>query len=138
MESVTVTRDIEASPELLRERIRDVGPFMRAAGFDGVEVEGETIRLRNSVGLFFEIELTLEVVERADAVLAYEQRDGIFEEMETVYTLDGNDGQSTVSATTEFAIGVAYAGPAFDATIVKRQRRAELTKQFDYLESEAR
>jgi len=135
MESVTVTRDIEASLDVLRERIEDVGSFMRAAGFDDVAVDGDTIRIRNTVGLFFEVELTLEIVERDDAVLAYEQRDGIFREMTTVYTLEGDDSRSTVKATTEFAIDVAYAGPAFDATVVKRQRRAEITKQFDYLES---
>ncbi|WP_276302615.1 SRPBCC family protein [Halorussus lipolyticus] len=136
MERVTVTRNIEASPEALKERIEDVEPFMRSAGFDEVEVEGDTIHLANAVGLFFEIELTLEIVEDDDAILAYEQRDGIFEEMTTRYTLREHDGQTTVRATTEFAIDVAYLGPAFDATVVTRQRRVELTKQFDYLESE--
>lgn len=137
MESVTVTREIEASPDALREKIEDVETFMRAAGFDEVGVDGDTLRIANTAGLFFEIELILEIVERNDAVLAYEQRDGIFEEMTTVYTVEGSDDRSTVRATTEFALDVAFAGPVFDATVVKRQRRAELTKQFDYLESTA-
>lgn len=139
MESVTVTRDIEASPDALRALITDVGPFMRAAGFDSVEVEDDTIRLGNTVGLFFEVELTLDVVERDDAVLAYEQREGIFDEMTTVYTVEDRGGgdRATVTATTEFAVGVKFAGPAFDATVVKRQRRLELTEQFDYLEANA-
>lgn len=108
---------------------------MRAAGFDDVAVDGDLVRLSNTVGLFFEVELTVEVVDRSDAVLAYEQRDGIFGEMTTVYTVDEGTPGTTVRATTEFAVDVAYAGPAFDATVVKRQRRAELTSQFDYLES---
>ena len=135
MQSVTVTRDVDAPPDVVRERIADVPSFMRAAGFDDVAVDGDRIRIANTVGWLFEIELTLERVERDDAVLAYEQRDGIFDEMTTAYWVDGSDEGSTVRATTDFALDVAYAGPAFDATVVKRQRRAEITKQFDYLES---
>jgi hypothetical protein len=135
MESVTVKRGVEVAPDVVRERIADVETFMRAAGFDDVAVDGDLIRIANTVGWLFEIELTLERVERDDAVLAYEQRDGIFDEMATAYWVDGDGHQSTVRATTEFALDVAYAGPAFDATVVRRQRRAELTKQFDHLES---
>jgi hypothetical protein len=135
MQSVTVTRDIDASPEALRERIEDVESFMRAAKFDDVAVEGDTVRISNAVGFLFEIELTLELVDRDDAVLAYEQRDGIFDEMWTAYTVEERGDGARVTATTEFAVDVAYAGPAFDATVVKRQRRLELGNQFDYLES---
>ena len=135
MQSVTVRRDVDVPLDVVRERIADVPAFMRAAGFDDVSVDGDRIRIANTVGWLFEIELTLERVERDDAVLAYEQRDGIFDEMTTAYWVDGSDEGSTVRATTDFALDVAYAGPAFDATVVKRQRRAEITKQFDYLES---
>ena len=135
MQSVTVRRDVDVPLDVVRERIADVPAFMRAAGFDDVAVDGDRIRIANTVGWLFEIELTLERVERDDAVLAYEQRDGIFDEMTTAYWVDGSDEGSTVRATTDFALDVAYAGPAFDATVVKRQRRAEITKQFDYLES---
>lgn len=138
MESVTVTRDIEASPAVLREKITAVEPFMRAAGFDDVAVDGNSIRISNAVGLFLQIELTLEIVDWDDAVLAYEQREGIFDEMTTSYTVEGDDDRSTVTATTEFALDVAFVGPVFDATVVKRQRRLELTKQLDYLESIAK
>lgn len=138
MESVTVTRDIETSPAVLRERIEDVEPFMRAAGFDDVAVDGDRIQIANTAGLFLAIELTLEIVERNDSVLAYEQREGIFDEMTTVYTVEGSENRSTVSVTTEFALDVTFVGPIFDATVVKRQRRSELTKQLDYLESTER
>jgi len=135
MQSVTVTRDVDVPPDVVRKRIADVPSFMRAAGFDDVAVDGDRMRIANTVGWLFEIELDLQMVERDDAVLAYEQRDGIFEAMTTAYWVDGADGGSTVRAKTEFALDVAYAGPAFDATVVQRQRRAEITKQFDYLES---
>jgi len=135
MQSVTVTRDVDVPPDVVRKRIADVPSFMRAAGFDDVAVDGDRMRIANTVGWLFEIELDLQMVERDDAVLAYEQRDGIFEAMTTAYWVDEGVGGSTVRATTEFALDVAYAGPAFDATVVQRQRRAEITKQFDYLES---
>lgn len=138
MESVSLSRDIEADPDVLRERIRDVGPFMRAAGFDDVAVDGDRIRLANAVGLLFEIELTLEIVERNDAVFAYEQRDGIFDTMTTTYAVEERGDRATVRARTEFALDVSYAGPVFDATVVKRQRRSELTDQLDYLASAER
>lgn len=135
MESVTVTREIDASPDWLREQITDVEPFIRAAGFDDVTVDGDSIRISNTVGVFLQIELTLGIIERDGAVLAYEQREGIFDEMTTDYAVAGNGDRSTVSAVTEFALDVAVVGPVFDATVVKRQRRLELNKQFDYLES---
>jgi len=60
--------------------------FMRASGFDEVHVDGETVRVANEMGIAT-IELTLELVDRPDADLAYEQRKGIFEEMRTAYTV---------------------------------------------------
>ncbi|WP_255151257.1 SRPBCC family protein [Halorarius halobius] len=132
MQTVTVSREVDAPPAAVREAMADVEAFMRAGGFDEVGVDGDVIELRNAVGLLV-IELTLEMVNREGAALAYVQRDGIFSEMETRYTVADRDGGSEVTATTEFAVDVRYLGPVFDATVVKRQRRHELTSQFDWL-----
>jgi len=132
--SVTVTRTVPTAPERVREAMADVETFMRAAGFDEVGLDGERLRIANTAGMFLEIELDLELVERSDAVLAYEQREGIFREMWTVYRVEPADGGTTVTATTEFELDVAFAGPLLDASLVTRQRRAELQRQFDYLE----
>lgn len=136
METVTVTRELAAPAEEVRALIADVEPFMRAGRFDEVSVDGDEIRLANTVGMLLRIELTLAIVDREGAALAYEQRDGIFESMETVYTVtETDDGEgSRVTATTDFAVDVAFVGPVFDATVVKRQRRWELNNQLDYLE----
>lgn len=135
MQSVTVSRVVEADSETLARLITDVGPFMRAAGFDEVTVDGNRFTIRNHVGLLT-IELDLEVVE-SDSVLAYEQREGIFESMETRYEVDERDEGTEVRAATTFALDVALVGELMDATVVKRQRRKELTAQFEYLEAEA-
>lgn len=111
----------------------DLGPFMASAGFDEVAVDGDTLEVANRVGVAT-IELTLEVIDD-DAHLAYRQRDGIFEEMETRYVVAAADGGSEVTATTEFALDVALVGDVLDATVIKRQRRKELSAQFDWLES---
>lgn len=132
METVTVTETLDADIDSLRDAITDVGPFMRAAEFDDVTVDGDTVRITNHVGLAT-IELELEVVEDSDAVLAYEQRDGIFEEMVTRYTLRETPDGVEVEATTEFAVQARLVGPVLDATVVSRQRRRELRAQFDYL-----
>ena len=135
MATVTVSRTMSVPESTLRDAITDVGPFMRAAGFDEVVVEGDEIRLTNRVGIA-ELQLTLGVIDRPDAVLAYEQRDGMFESMVTVYRLDdaGGDGVR-VEAETEFALDVSLVGDLLDATVVSRPRRRELDAQFDYLES---
>jgi hypothetical protein len=135
MATVTVSRTMPVPESTLRDAITDVGPFMRAAGFDEVVVDGDEIRLTNRVGIA-ELQLTLGVIDRPDAVLAYEQRDGMFESMVTVYRLDdaGGDGVR-VEAETEFALDVSLVGDLLDATVVSRQRRRELDAQFDYLES---
>lgn len=132
METVTVTETIDADIDRLRDAITDIGPFMRAAGFDDVTVEGDVVRITNHVGLAT-VSLTLEVIEDRDAVLAYEQRDGIFDEMVTRYTLTERPDGVEVTATTEFALEARLVGPVLDATVVARQRRRELTAQFDYL-----
>lgn len=133
MEAVTLTRRIEASVEVIHEAITDVEPFMRAGGFDEVTVEGDTVTIANTLG-FARIELTLELTDDPDAALAYRQQDGIFEEMLTRYTIDPDGDGAIVTATTEFTLG-GVAGSVLDATLIKRQRKRELSAQFEYLES---
>jgi hypothetical protein len=135
MNSLTVSVALDAPPDAVREKIRDVEPFMRAAEFDGVVVDGDRIELTNGVGIAT-IELTLELFDEADADLAYRQRDGIFEEMVTRYVVAPTENGSVLTAETEFQIDVALVGKLMDATIIKRQRRKELNAQFDWLESE--
>ncbi|WP_340100679.1 SRPBCC family protein [Salinibaculum salinum] len=135
METVSLSRSFEGEIEPVREAMLDLGPFMEAAGFDRVAVDGREMTITNHVGLLT-IELDLRCVE-TDSVLAYEQVDGIFETMTTRYTLESGDGTVTVTATTDFALDVNLVGPILDGTIISRQRRKELTAQFDYLEDVA-
>ncbi|MEF8856487.1 MAG: SRPBCC family protein [Haloplanus sp.] len=114
--------------------MEDLEPFMRAAGFYDVIVDGDEITIRNRVGIAT-IELTVERVDDPDAALVYEQREGIFESMRTVYRLDdAGEAGTHVEATTDFALDVALVGDLLDSTIIRRQRHKELDAQFDYLE----
>jgi carbon monoxide dehydrogenase subunit G len=133
MESVTLSRTIEVSPDAVREAMSDIGPFTEAAGFDEVTVEGETIEVVNRVGVAT-IQLTLQLVDEPDSDLAYEQREGIFREMTTVYNVSETPAGCEVTATTEFALDVALIGDVLDSTVIKRQRRKELSAQLDWLE----
>lgn len=137
MESVTVSRTLAADPERVREAMRDLEPFMKAAGFDTVAVEGRDIEVANAVGVAT-IELSLRLRDDPEVDLAYEQTDGIFEEMWTSYTVTPVADGTEVTATTEFALDVAIVGGVLDSTIIKRQRRRELDAQFDWLESVVR
>ncbi|WP_096388949.1 SRPBCC family protein [Halopenitus persicus] len=145
MQSVTLTRWIDADPTSVADAMADLEPFMAAAGFDEVTVDGDRIAVANRVGIAT-IELTLEVTEGLDGddsladaeppfTLEYVQREGIFEAMTTSYTVTAADGGSEVTATTEFALDVAIVGDVLDATVIKRQRRRELEAQFDWLET---
>ena len=133
MNEVTLSRRIEAPPETVRDAVEDVEPFVRSSGFDEVEVAGETARVANDVGVA-STELTLELVDDPDATLAYEQREGVFEEMRTEYAVAPSVEGCEVTATTAFALDVALLGDLLDATLIKRQRRRELSAQFDWLE----
>ncbi len=98
----SLTRTVPANPETVTALITDVEPFMLAAGFDEVTLDGDNLGIMNRVGLF-EIELDLEIVE-TDAVLRYEQRQGIFESMITETrsrpsTLGPKSGDDRVSRT---------------------------------------
>lgn len=134
MNSVTLSRTTDAPPAAVRESMNRIGPFMRASGFDDVTVDGETVRVANEVGIAT-IELALELVDRPGADLAYEQREGIFEEMRTTYAVSPAPDGSEVEATTAFALDVAIVGDVLDSTVIERQRRKELTAQFDWLEA---
>jgi hypothetical protein len=143
MESISLSREIAAPQATVRDAILDVEHFMRAAQFDDVTVTDVTItdgtvtdgviELGNTVGLL-RIELSLDILHRPDTVLAYEQREGIFETMTTEYQLAESQGTTTVTARTEFALDASFVGPIFDATVIKRQRRRELENQFDHLQ----
>jgi len=136
MESVSLTRTVPADPETVTDLITDVEPFMRAAGFDEVALDGDDLDIKNRVGLF-EIELALEIVE-TDAVLRYEQRQGIFESMMTEYTVEAVDSGTEVTATTEYsALDLPVLGEMIDSTVISRQRTKELEKQFDWLVEQA-
>ncbi|WP_136716483.1 SRPBCC family protein [Halorientalis salina] len=151
MESITLSRTLSAPPDAVRELIDDLEPFMRAAGFSTVEVseastdasgsrtesgdEGDRMTIGKGFAMA-SIELDLDLVDDPETVLAYEQHEGIFEEMWTGYYLEETDEGSELTVTTEFALDVAGVGAILDATVIKRQRTKELTGQFDYLESE--
>jgi len=136
MQEVTVTRELSADPDEVRALVQDTQAFMDGAGFDAVRADGDTVRIQNRVGLF-DVELIVDVVEDEDAVLAYEQQEGIFEDMYTEYHLEATDDGTTIGATTTFeAVDLPIVGQVLDATVVKRQRSSELNTQFDWLESQ--
>lgn len=144
MESVSFSREIAAPEDVVRDAVLDVESFMLGADFEEVTVTDATfadgratggrIDIANSVG-FLRIELSLAILDRPGVVLAYEQRDGIFDTMTTEYRLTPGDGATTVDVETTFAVDASFVGPVFDATVIKRQRRREIERQFDYLEA---
>ena len=135
MATVTHSRTFDAPPADVRDRVRDVGAFMRASGFDAVAVDGQTIHLENQVGILT-IEMTVRQIDRDDAVLAYEQVSGLFDEMVTSYAVEAVDEGTRVTAETSFSLGVAVVGDVLDGTVITRQRRRELEAQFDWLEAQ--
>lgn len=134
METVTVSRTFDATPEQVRAQFEDVEAFMRGAEFDAVEVDGDRIEIANGVGIAT-IELELRVLDDVESAFAYEQVDGIFEEMLTTYDVEPRADGCRVVARTEFALDVALVGAIMDATVIKHQRKRELNAQFDWLES---
>lgn len=135
MQSVTVSRRVDAPPERVLAAMDDLEAFMLAAGFTEVAVDGDDMHLENQVGLAT-VTLDLRLVE-TDADLAYEQTDGFFETMDTEYYVESvGAGSSEVLATTDFELDLALVGQILDATVIKRQRRHELEAQFDWLEDE--
>ncbi|MFB6131289.1 MAG: SRPBCC family protein [Salinigranum sp.] len=133
MASVTVSRQIDGDVDAVTAAANDVEPFMRAAGFDDVAVDGTTVEVANDVGPVH-IELTLELLDDSKAALAYEQTAGVFESMTTAYVVSEEGEGTRVEATTEFSLDAAVVGSVLDATVIRYQRRRELNAQFDYLE----
>ncbi|CCQ33355.1 Polyketide cyclase / dehydrase [Halorhabdus tiamatea SARL4B] len=131
MEEVTVSRDVAAEPGAIRAGFEDVAAFMRAAGFDEVDIEGDRMAVSRAIGLA-ELSLTLEAVE-TDAEFACEQVEGMFEEMRTTYRFEGGEDGTTVTAQTEFELG-GVVGAVLDATLIKRKRTQELEDQLAYLD----
>jgi Mg-chelatase subunit ChlI len=133
MERVTVSRHFETDPGTVRAAIADTAAFMRGAGFDAVDYDGDRLRIENRVGLF-DIDLELRVVSDEDAALAYEQHEGVFDSMRTEYHVEAVAGGTTVTATTVYEmLDLAVVGKLLDASVVRRQRRKELNAQFDWL-----
>jgi hypothetical protein len=131
METVTVSRRLEATPARIRETIRaDVPAFVRASGFDRVAVDGDQLTVARNIGLAT-FELTLEERDTPH-VLALEQVDGIFDRMWTEYKVRPDGNGSRVSATTEFTLG-SVLGPVLDGTMIRTRRTEEFEWQFDYL-----
>lgn len=133
MESVTVSRRIPAAPESVRETLDDVESFIAAGGFEEVIRDENHLTMRNRLG-FATIELTVSLTN--SAALAFEQVDGIFDEMRTRYTVDPINGDCRIRATTEFELGGGPIGELLDAWVIRRQRISEIERQFDYLERE--
>jgi hypothetical protein len=134
METVSRARVIDAPEATVREAITDVESFMRTAGFDEVQQDGETLILATAHGLL-KVKLTVRLLDDPDAVLAYEQVEGIFEEMTTTYTVEAGDSGVNVEATTRFEIDATLDGSMLDAATVSTQRGRELEAQLDALES---
>ena len=132
METVSVSRTFDSPAGPIITAMTDIEPFMESAGFDAVTVDGDRFTIENNVGLL-SLSLDLELLD-TDDTLAYEQVDGMFKSMETRYEVEEDDGTTTVTATTEFELDASLVGPILDATVVSRQRKKELTKQFEYLE----
>jgi hypothetical protein len=132
METVSLSRRYEADSDAVRAALADVEGLLRASEFDRVTVDGDRITVENGVGIAT-IELSLSVVEREDAALAYRQTAGIFETMETRYVVSPVEGGTEVTAVTEFAVDVSLVGGLLDATVVGRQRRRELADQLDWV-----
>jgi hypothetical protein len=119
----------------VRDLVTDVESLTRAAGFDAVAVDGDRLTIENGFAIA-RIALDIELVDDPEAVLAYQQVDGIFEEMYTAYELTETEAGRKVTARTDFALDVSVVGGFLDGTVIRRQRKRELRNQFDYLEAE--
>lgn len=113
---------------------RDVQSFIGAGGFDTVTKTGDRITVTRNLGLAT-IELTVLVDRGSNGVLRLEAIDGIFDRMETEYSVESTTSGSRVTAWTTFSLGGVF-GRALDATLVTTQRKREFEEQFDYLESQ--
>lgn len=125
METVTVTREFDAPADIVQEVVRDADTFLRAVGFD-VSRDGDVLTLARQVAIK-RIELRVRLVDD-DAVLAYEQVEGIFEEMRTRYVVTGTDGGCSVTVETAFEPPTSGFGTFINDMAVKHLRRSELAE----------
>lgn len=133
MTEVTLSRNLDASPETVRDCILDdLTAFIEASGFDSVTATGDSFVVSRNIGMAT-LELTLDVQE-SDALLFLVQTEGIFDRMWTEYEVEQTEDGSRITATTEFTLG-GVLGPVLDGTMISRQRRQEFRDQFDYLEA---
>lgn len=135
MTRVRGSRTFAERPGDVRDAIlHDLEAFVGAGGFDNVAMEGERIDLARRLG-FATIELSVRLDSEADALLAFEAVEGIFDHMRTEYAVEETDSGTKVTARTDFTLGGIF-GKALDETLVATQRRREFEDQFDYLESQ--
>lgn len=95
MESVTVTRTIDAPVEAVEAEMADLESFMLSAGFDEVSVEGDRMTLVMGFTIL-RMKLVLDLVESDEHDVVYEQHEGPFEHMRTWYDVEpaGDDDVS--------------------------------------------
>lgn len=133
MALVSSSRVLDAPQSTVETVIRnDVVGFVEAGGFDEVHGEGDEIAMSRSLGLAT-LELTVRLDHDADAVLAFEAVDGLFERMRTEYAVEAADDGSRLTARTDFSLG-GFLGDALDETLVSTQRKREFEDQFEYVE----
>lgn len=133
MARVNASRVLDAPRSTVETMIRnDIVGFVEAGGFDEVRSEGDVLAMSRSLGLAT-LELEVRVDHEADAVLAFEAVDGLFEQMRTEYAVEEADGGSRITAWTDFTLG-GFLGDALDETLVSTQRKREFEDQFEYVE----
>lgn len=133
MAAISHSRFVPADPAAVEQAITDdVGAFVSAAGYDSVEVSGDSVDIERQLGLAT-LALSLRLVEDDEATLAFRQEDGMFEELTMEYLVEPDADGTQLSAQTEFTLG-GVTGSVLDETIVRRQRTKELEAQFDYVE----
>lgn len=125
METVSVTREFDTSASVVRETIRDADAFFRGVGFD-VRRDGDVLTLAKQVAIK-RVELTVRLRDD-DAALAYEQVEGIFEEMRTRYVVTDADDGCRVTVETTFEPPTSGLGTFVNETVVRRLRRTELAE----------
>lgn len=133
MATVSRARLIRADPETVEATLTDdTAALMTAAGFDSVDVEGDCIEIERQLGLAT-LSLTLQEREDEEATLAFDQEEGLFEDLSMEYFVDQSDDGTELSARTEFTLG-GVTGSILDETFIRRQRINEIEDQFDYVE----
>lgn len=136
MESVSVTREYEASADAVRRMVRNPDAFFRGVGFDVDRCGDDVLALAKRVAIK-RVELRIRLVDD-DATLAYEQLDGPFEEMRARYRVAATDDGCRVTAETEFEPPSSGFGTFVNEHVVERQRRGELDNLATLVEEPSR